>query len=606
MGGEPGSDAQRLTARSRALPPAGMLLFLLLAVTAIGTVVAARAADRDRRASIERRALAVTDAIGQRLAANSEIVYGIRGLFESRRRVTRAAFAQYVRSLEVPARLPGIQAVSFADAVDEFERRDYEAAVRRDARSSGEPYPARFAIRPPSDRSRHVVISYLEPVSGNERVFGLDLLSEPLRRVAVEATQQTGQLVATPPVQLVQAQQDRTGVLLILGVRNASGSLTDPSNGRFKGVVTGAVRVRDFMASVLRGAPGARLDVYDNGLVGNADPAARTAAARIFSNTGRAAGQPLSGAARTTLTIGGRRWAIYYEAAPGLISSGSARVPWLVAIAGLLLSLLAAALVHAIATRRGRAEELAAAMTADLRASRADLERSNEELERFAYVASHDLQEPLRTVTGFLGLLERRHGAELAQDAHTYVQTAANAADRGTQLIGDLLEYSRAAWRPGGEAAADLEVAWDRAVELLQTHITSASAHVTRGALPTVALPEAHMVRVFANLISNALKYRSADDPVIRATADPGRGIARIRVTDNGQGIRPAHHERIFNLFERLHTRDEYPGTGMGLAIVRRIVESAGGRVWVESAAGEGATFHLEIPAPLRATAQRS
>jgi len=227
----------------------------------------------------------------------------------------------------------------------------------------------------------------------------------------------------------------------------------------------------------------------------------------------------------------------------------------------------------------------------------AELRRSNEELERFAYVASHDLREPLRTITGFLGLLSRRHRDRLDDEGREFVDLAVDGAKRMDSLIADLLEYSRVGRCETEPAPVDVGAAWSVAVRNLGAAIAESSAEITAGPLPTVMADRGEMVQVLQNLLGNAIKYRGHDAPRIHIDAVRCGEEWEIAVTDDGPGIDPRHHDRIFVLLHRLHSRDEVDGTGIGLAICKKVIERAGGRIWVESAEGEGARFVVTLPA---------
>ncbi|ARJ68220.1 histidine kinase [Magnetospirillum sp. ME-1] len=228
-----------------------------------------------------------------------------------------------------------------------------------------------------------------------------------------------------------------------------------------------------------------------------------------------------------------------------------------------------------------------------------ELARSNADLEQFAYIASHDLREPLRQVASFVSLLERRYGATLDADARDYITYAREGAKRMDRLMIDLLEFSRIGHRALPVEAVNLGDAIDEAIANLRTTIVETGAQVERApGMPVLDLVRDDMVRLFQNLIGNALKYRHPErTPIVRVTAGKTEGGWVISVADNGMGIDPQFSERIFGIFQRLHTRDKFEGTGIGLAIVKKIVERAGGRVWVESAAGEGSTFKVFLPA---------
>ena len=228
----------------------------------------------------------------------------------------------------------------------------------------------------------------------------------------------------------------------------------------------------------------------------------------------------------------------------------------------------------------------------------AELERSNQELEQFAYVASHDLQEPLRMVASYTQLLARRYRGQLDEDADEFIGFAVEGAERMRDLINDLLTYSRAGRQEREFGSVDLERVLDRTVSNLTVAIEEEGATVTRDPLPTVKGDESWLTQVFQNLISNAIRFRGAEAPRVHVAAarTNGSGEWRISVQDNGEGIAEEHLERIFLIFQRLHGRRESPGTGIGLSIAKRIVERHGGRIWVESEPGRGSTFHFTIP----------
>jgi PAS domain S-box-containing protein len=245
----------------------------------------------------------------------------------------------------------------------------------------------------------------------------------------------------------------------------------------------------------------------------------------------------------------------------------------------------------------------------------AELARSNAELEQFAYVASHDLQEPLRMVASFVQLLGSRYRGQLDADADEFIGFAVDGANRMQRLIRDLLAYSRVGTRGRELVATNCEAALDRALADLHIAIQESGAVVTRDPLPAVLGDVMQLAQLFQNLIGNALKFHGEAPPRVHVAAelrnsdfgfrnegqDPQSAIRNpqwlFSVRDNGIGIEPKFHERIFEIFQRLHTASEYAGAGIGLAICKKIVERHGGRIWVESQLGQGATFYFTLPA---------
>jgi PAS domain S-box-containing protein len=256
--------------------------------------------------------------------------------------------------------------------------------------------------------------------------------------------------------------------------------------------------------------------------------------------------------------------------------------------------LLVTAVIRDI-SRRKQAE-------AQLQATAAELARSNAELEQFAYVASHDLQEPLRMVASYTQLLKRRYAGRLDQDADEFIEFAVDGARRMQELISDLLAYSRAGTRAHELEPVETGPLVDAIVGDLAMALAESGGTITRGELPTVEADRTQLRQLFQNLLSNAIKFHGQRPPDVRVTAERLGDAWRFAVRDNGIGIEPQYLERIFVVFQRLHTHTEYPGTGIGLAICKKIVERHGGRIWAESEPGRGTTVRFALPAHKGAT----
>ncbi len=225
-----------------------------------------------------------------------------------------------------------------------------------------------------------------------------------------------------------------------------------------------------------------------------------------------------------------------------------------------------------------------------------ELERSNAELERFAYVASHDLQEPLRMVASYVQLLQRRYQGKLDKDADEFIAFAVDGASQMKLLINDLLAYSRVGSSSKSFETVNTETALEKALANLNAAINESDAEITHGLLPTVFADDGQLTLLFQNLISNSIKFHSNNPPRIQVAAEQDSRGWVFSIQDNGIGIDPEYAERIFVIFQRLHTRDDYPGTGIGLAICKKIVECHGGRIWVESALSKGTKFYFTLP----------
>lgn len=489
----------------------------------------------------------------------------------------------------IQERFPGALSLGVAEVTTLEDRQDFIRRNDYDAGISSLPY-TRFSIRPNDQQPLSVVVDYTHPVAGLQRAFGFDLLSEFNRRKAVTRARDLARPAATAPLTFVTETGDEQGVLVLLPMYAGPDQAPPPQERqeRFRGVAYAALRLPDLMSGIATARDD--LEIYDVGSVDDPVPARLRAGSQAFDLQGgpNAPARDEEESRVLPLAVAGRRWQVYFRPGAELVSASEQAIPWLIAGLGLVVSLLAGATVQAMSTATRRAEALADQMTEELK-------RSNEELERFAFLASHDLQMPLRTVSGFLQLLEHQAGDRLTERDHEYIDQAQKGTKHMAGLIDDLLAYSRVGREDRPLRPVPLDDAWDSAVEQLKTTLESADAKVSRGELPVVTGDPGQLVQVFTNLIGNAVKYRGDDAPEVHAEAQRVNGVWEIAVADNGIGIPPEHHARIFEMFRRLHTEEEVEGTGVGLALVKRIVERSGGTVRVESEPGRGSRFVLAL-----------
>jgi light-regulated signal transduction histidine kinase (bacteriophytochrome) len=225
-----------------------------------------------------------------------------------------------------------------------------------------------------------------------------------------------------------------------------------------------------------------------------------------------------------------------------------------------------------------------------------ELKRSNADLEQFAYSASHDLQEPLRSIEGFIRLLSKRYKGKLDVKADEFIEFTIEGVQRMQLLIKDLLEYSQIGTKNKNFSLVDISMPLALALANMQRSIEEKRAEVTYDTLPRVLADSSQLSRLFQNLIGNAIKFHGNRSPNIHISAELKGEEWIFSVSDNGIGIDPENFERIFTVFQRLHAREKYEGTGIGLAICKKIVERHGGRIWVVSEPGKGTTFHFTLP----------
>jgi signal transduction histidine kinase len=241
-------------------------------------------------------------------------------------------------------------------------------------------------------------------------------------------------------------------------------------------------------------------------------------------------------------------------------------------------------------------EEQVKERTQELSKSNIELKRSNKELKQFAYISSHDLQEPLRMVTSFTQLLERRYKGQLDNEADDYIEFIVEGAHRMKYLIDDLLAFSRLNTQAKELESVELENVIDDVLSNLSVTIKENKACITYDPLPTVNADKTQMMQVFQNLVANAIKFQGSNPPKIHISAHKDEKEWKFAVTDNGIGIDPEYQKQIFEVFKRLHTREEYPGSGIGLSVSQKIIRRHGGNIWVESELGKGSTFYFTIP----------
>ena len=278
---------------------------------------------------------------------------------------------------------------------------------------------------------------------------------------------------------------------------------------------------------------------------------------------------------------------IYRRQLFGVLNARSSKVNAYSEVDSEVLSRVASQITPAIAS---------SLLYADIVRAQDDLARSNSDLEQFAYAASHDLQEPLRTITSYLGLVKDRYAESLDDTAQEFIDYAVDGAERMRTLINDLLDYSRVNVQERPLESVNCDDALEAAIRSLNQAIEQNGADIKISPLPVVIGDESQLHRLFQNLLSNALKFRGDNSPVIRVWAELHGDEWVFSVKDNGIGIAPEYREKVFGMFSRLHSRAQYEGTGVGLALCSKIAQRHGGRIWVESDVGKGATFRFNIP----------
>jgi signal transduction histidine kinase len=567
---------------------AGLLAPICICLATVVTLFfeARRRSDLELAGQFQEDATLVASNLGRQLDHAAAHVESAARVFGALPAIDRRAFGLMARPWILAH--PGVTAVEWVPLVPLDQTAAFEAASRDSTfpeyriipRGPDTPVPT---PRPPF----HAPILFVEPLEQERLVVGYDLASSPQRLRALEEARDTGAVVSTGGIRLVLFPGE-WGLLMTAA---AYGGVEPPETlaerrATVRGFNTAVVRVDQLVADTL--VRSGRDD-----LVIRVVEVSDEGGTRLLSGPPLGTEPPEAPMWTSDYTVGGQRLRV------DVLHVHGAPYPWVgwsVLAAGLAGTGLFVAFVLESRGRSLRVERLVEARTAELARSNEALTRSSLELQRFAYVASHDLREPLRTITAFGELLER-DTERLDPDVRAHLCRITRATRRMQALVSELLAFTRADRGVEAFAPVPLDEPVHAALDDLTVAIEQCEARIRIGSLPTVLGDRVQLVQLFTNLLSNALKFRSPGVPV-EIVVD-GRAVGErceIEVHDNGIGIGVRDHERIFELFQRLHPEGRYPGSGVGLAMCRRIVERHGGRIWVDSELGRGSVFHIWLP----------
>lgn len=551
-----------------------------LALTLIASWITAENAEERQRDEFDRQASRAIDHLLERMEKYEGGLWAGVGVIDSFNRrgqnLERLDWVTFAESIDLVGRYPGINGIGVIYHVSQGGLDEYVARYRSE-------YPElAFDHHPEVDVEHHFPITFLEPVAGNEAALGLDMAFETERRDGAMRAMTTGKAQITGPIVLVQDEGKTPGFLFFAPFYDHEHAKTLDS---FQGMVYAPFVVKRLVTGALeRGNRSVALIVRDGDTVLYDESAAVIDPEHPRFSVQR------------SVDLYGRTWEFdcqSIEPLGGMLSNAQAAT---IMACGLTIDTLLFTVFVLLTRSRRRAERFAEEKTRELRETVHELEQSNVDLEQFAFIASHDLQTPMRTVGNFAQVLKEDLSGRINEDEEYVLDTMIRATSRMKAMVTSVLEYSRIdGAAPPDEV--DLERLLQDLIWELGEEIAVSVAEVEHGVLPTLHVPVESASLLFRNLLSNALKFRRPDvHPRVRFDAERTDRGWRITCTDNGIGVEPEHREKVFEVFKRLHRESEYSGSGIGLSICRKVVCGLGGTIRIEDAPGGGARFVIELP----------
>lgn len=582
-------------------------------------------------ARFEARTNDIRTAIETRMHEQQVALKGGVGLFNASDDVSRDDWRAYFSSLEADRHLPGLQGFGYAVILPPEQLAEHEAAIRADG------FPD-FKVRPVGDRPLYSSIVYLEPFDQrNRRAFGYDMWSEPTRRAAMMRARDTGEAAVSGMVTLVQETDTdvQRGFLMYLPLYEKGAPIDTVAQRRaaLKGFVYSPFRIRDLISGIVSlRSHGIDFRIYD-GVQVEQDRL-------LFDSLGMdGLSQDAPGSAfyRTlTVDILGQPWRLELFSTSSYYTSGEAAQPMLVAAAAVIVDILLFFTIMTLGNQKRNSLRLVEKRTAELRLSMeraeqamqretrlriasqeagAKLQEANQRLTQFASIVAHDLRAPLKRIECFVDVLDEDHGDALDAEARDVMGRISGNANRMRQMLDSLHRYTRVCNYRECDETAHIDAVVRAVIEGLGADVGAARFHLDIAGDAEVRGDQYLLQHVMQNLISNAIKFRGDSPPNITITAArAGHDLVEITVTDDGIGVEPEFAERIFEMFVRLHNEDEYEGTGIGLAVCKKVVTDHGGAIAIDTAHIGGARVVLTLraaharsaAAPLEAEAVRA
>jgi signal transduction histidine kinase len=574
----------------------GVLLLALL-LTGLAWHYVRQNVEEQTQARFDETTRATREAIERRTKAYLDAIFGARGLFYASQSVDREEWDSYVRGIEPEDRLKGLQAIAFAPYLKPAER---EAFIR-EAEEEGLP-SLRPDLNPGGERPAYFPLEFVGPSSeANRRGINQDVYADPAHRAAMDEARDSGSPRATGPIYVLTepspgssadlARQPGFAVYLPVYREGEPQGTAAERRRALKGFVVGFFKWDGLLGGVFGGGfdPAIDFELYDSQKVGSGQP--------LYDSDGvPRAGKPevtTLFSEESKIGVAGREWSLYFATLPGFEEEAGSDLPLFVLLSGVAVSLL----LFGITLLLVRSRTLAERASKDLEDANRELEGANRELEAFSYSVSHDLRAPLRTIDGFSRILLEDYAGKLDEEGEDYLGRVRAASRHMDTLIEDLLDLSRVSRDPLRREVIDLSATARGVIQKLERSQPERKVRFVADE-GVLAFGDANLLAVaLENLLGNAWKFtQKEEEATIKFGVVPQEsGGVAYYVRDDGAGFDPRYADKLFGAFQRLHSPDEFEGTGIGLATVARIVHRHGGRVWAEGAVGEGATFYFTL-----------
>ena len=525
------------------------------------------------------------------LTINLESIYSLSAIFGGEDIPSRERFGS--EAMIILERHGDIQALNWIPNVPDSEREHYEAALQ-------ENFPGSYfseratqgAVVRAKRRETYFPVFYVNPYIGNETAPGFDIASDDARRQSLMKSAEEALPFVTAGVRAVQSDIIGRNFLVFLPqYENVNRMIVDGQNN-LRGFVLGVFSLSDiFNTHVIDEFSPVGIEITLMDVTPNAihDPVLHVHSADLGGEVDESLYYE-----KKLPDVWGRQWSMVARPTTNYVSEESTLTSVVVFWGGVILTLILSMYIMEISRQAKIIQQTVVNRTKELSHLTDELSRSNRDLEQFAYVASHDLQEPLRMVASFTQLLEKQYGNQLDEKAKGYIDYAVDGSKRMQRLIDDLLQFSRVGRNEMRLSKVDLNDVFDNICSNLVLLIKRTHAKINYQSLPVLQADESQMVLLFQNFITNAIKFTKGN-PVVSITAEERDDGWKFTVQDNGIGIDKKYFDKVFVIFQRLHTREEFEGTGVGLAICKRIVGNYGGNLEVESEVGKGTSFSFTL-----------